>query len=127
MSASTSAALRCEVLPCVSLITAILLAASDGDGDLGGEHDRRAPQKITGDLPRMVGTDCAEVEPAFLRPEQWGVGREHDFTHGVRMAVMEPARHTVPERPQMLRIAAADVLPGAEILRRPEDAKEIVV
>src|SRR5262249_22496292 len=102
-------------------------AVTEGDGDLGGEHDRRGTQKITGDLPRMVGTDRAEVEPTFIRPEQWRVWREQDLTHGVRIAVMQPARHTVPEGSQMLRIAAADVLPCAEILRLSEDDKEIVV
>ena len=40
-------------------------------------------------------------------------------------AVMKPARHTVPERPEMLRVPTADVLPAAQILRRFEWREEV--
>src|SRR5687768_9969818 len=40
---------------------------------------------------------------------------------------MEPARHAVPERPEMFGVAAADVLTTTQVLRRIERLEEIVV
>ena len=41
--------------------------------------------------------------------------------------MMQPARHAVPEAPQVLGVAAADVLPAAQILRRAELLVKVVV
>ena len=41
--------------------------------------------------------------------------------------MMKPARHTIPKRPYMFGVSAAQVLRRADILRRLEPRKEVVV
>ena len=58
----------------------------------------------------VIGAHGPEVEPALAWREQRRVGRQQDFANRVRGAMIQPARHTVPERAEVLRVAAADVL-----------------
>ncbi len=99
----------------------------DRDRDLRGKHDRRTSQEAVRNPPLVVGTHGAEVEPPLPGLQERGIGRQDDLADGVRGAVMEPARHAVPERAQMLRVPAADVLARAEVLRRAEFLEDIVV
>src|SRR3954468_1316837 len=75
----------------------------------------------------MIGPDRAEVEPALARTQQRRIGPEENLTHRMRGAVVQPARHAVPERAEMLGIAAADVLAAAEVLRRTELLEDVIV
>src|SRR4029078_857416 len=42
--------------------------------------------------------------------EQRRIGSQQDLAHGVGKAVVQPARHAVPEAAQAARVAAADCL-----------------
>ena len=57
--------------------------------------------------PLVVRADRTEVEPAFARAKQRRVRRQEDLAQAVRVRVVQPPRHAVPEAAQVLGIAAA--------------------
>jgi len=91
---------------------------------------RRPNEDFRGEVvhaARLVGADGSEVEAAFAGTQEGRVGREQDFADGVREAVVQVARHGVPEGAQVFGVARREILRRADVLRRREAHEEVVV